>query len=260
MLIQYPDGERVLVAWNTDPRSDGMTVSNVYLVSLNPDLDSAILTEAEARLAQGTQTADDLASLAKNFARYAYPVDPSYPYTTPRTVKDIVEKITAEGVQEACGRISDARVVAIARPSRNMASGAGHVSGHNHRLDLVDRMARTFEHGGPVAYDLIEHTAVVRDGIAPQMYNSASAYAFERSVIGRLEELEEIAEIAEELALGNGTVLAYNDTDIRISAERFDDKDVFTVAMVCGDALDRQQHAGADVGQRLASGRWVVER
>ncbi|MCV9964483.1 hypothetical protein OIU34_21570 [Pararhizobium sp. BT-229] len=228
LLIQHPDGERVLVAWNADPRSDGMTVSNVYLVSLRPEIDSALLREAEARLALGTQSADDLAPLAKSFARYAYPVDPSHRYGTPRTVNEIVEKIAAEGVEKACGRISDAWVVVISRPERNMASARGIVSGHNHRLDLVERVARTFEHGGPPAYDLIEHTALVRDGLARQMFNSASAYAFERSVIGRLGEMEEIAEIAEELALGNGTVLAYNDTDIRISAERFDDKDVLT--------------------------------
>lgn len=229
LLIHYPDGERVLVAWNVDARSDdSRTISNVYLTLLRPDIDGALLREAETRLAQGTHTADDLAPLAKSFARYAYPADPGHRHGTPRTVNDIVEKVAAVGVEKACGRISDAWVVIMSRPDRNIASARAIVSGYNHRLDLVERVGRTFEHGPPTAYDLIEHTALVRGGVALQMFNSASAYAFERSVIGRLGEMEEIAEIAEELGLGNGTVLAYNDTDIRISAERFDDKDVIT--------------------------------
>jgi hypothetical protein len=225
LAIHYPSGEGMLVAWSLDPKSDERRqVHNIHLVSLKPEIDTALMEEVRSRLGTGTETIADLTQLAGRVSRFGFPVDLADPYSDPRLLSDIVERIKANGVAKGCNRISDAWVIAITGPGPDRVSGRGVVNGYSNRFDVVERVASTFEHGVMKSYDLEDHAALVQEGRSLELFNSASAYAFERIVVGHLSEIEETVDIATGFSLGNGTVLAYNDTDVRIAAQRFDDK------------------------------------
>ena len=119
-------------------------------------------------------------------------------------------------------------------PAPSASSGpqeneAGQASKLAHLETLLSAERRTLE--------LISGGAALAETLQ-DLCDSVDAHAPE----GVERDAEEVTEIdADHAAVGN-------------------DEDVFAVAMVRGDALDRLQDAGADVGERFAAGRREVER
>nr|WP_250807399.1 hypothetical protein [Neorhizobium tomejilense] len=235
LIVYHPSGERDLVAWGRDgKRSDEQRiVTNVYLIPLLPEMPRDLADQIETLLESEDAMLEAFAEVAPKAAQYAQMTDGT---DAPSVLGDIVSLIEREGVRAVCGRLAAGWVIAITDPDGASPFGRGVARDFSHRIDLVERFMQTFESNGETGFDLRRHAALVKSGAAASMFGSVAANLFERSIVGHLDDLEEIATASRELRLGGGTVLAYNDTDIRISVDEFEGKIVYR-----HDNIDRNE-------------------
>jgi hypothetical protein len=238
LAVEYADGNRDLVVWGTGKSASGATdreIVDVYLIPLLPEMPRTLSDQIETMLATGS-TLESFASIAPDAARYARPLTDEN--QIPALLQDIVARIDEQGMENVCWRISAGSVKIILNSVDEMFNSAvGVARDFSRPFDIIERFMRTFEpKAGKVSWELREHTQLVRNGTTAEMFGSVSAYQFERAIASHIDDLEEIATISSELRLGSGTVLAYNDTDIRVSVEEYDDKTVYR-----HDNIDRNE-------------------
>lgn len=233
LVVARPNAERELIVWGKDKKSDGeMTITNVYLIPLLPEMPRELSEQIEMLLDNERGTLKAFSEIASEAANYAQLTKGDR--DMPSILSDIVTRLEKEGVSDACWRISAGSVKII--DGRFGPSARGLTRDYSRRLDLVEWLVGTFEHTGDVGFDLREHAALVGKGASADMFGSVAANQFERAIVGHLDDLVEIADAARELRLGEGTVLAYNDTDIRVSVEDFEGKIVYR-----HDNIDRNE-------------------
>lgn len=228
VVIRSTTSQDLLIVWNDrDTSGPEMEVVGYHFACLKPEIDPAVTEDVEKRLATGTETFKDILPVAQAFAGNAFPVDLGDRYSAPTTLTDIIAKIRAVGIQNVGGRGWNAWATQVTHKEHATTTFRGISRHHEQRYEIVETLARTFEHGPTQSFELRDFVNIVKEGRHLEMAASVAAHAFERGVVGNLEAMNEFAEIAQELALGNGTVFAYADTDIDICAERLEDKDIF---------------------------------
>ncbi|MCS4089185.1 hypothetical protein [Rhizobium sp. BK176] len=229
LAVEYSVGNRDLIVWGPRKSASGATgreIVDVYLISLLPEMPKALSDKIETMLEAGSKL-EAFAGVVPEAARYARRATSGK--DTPSLLQDIVARIEQHGMEKVCWPISvgSVRVIINARDDR-FNSAVGNTRDFSRPFDIIDRFMRTFEpKAGEPFWELEEHTQLVRNGTAVDMFGSVSAYLFERAIVAHIDDLEEIAKIASDLRLGAGTVLAYNDTDIRVSVEELEEKTVY---------------------------------
>ncbi|MBY3158335.1 hypothetical protein HFO56_39235 [Rhizobium laguerreae] len=238
LAVEYAAGNRDLIVWGPGKSASDSTdreMVDVYLISLLPEMPQALSDKIETMLETGS-TLEAFARVAPEVARYARRVTSEK--ERPSLLQDVVARIEERGMENVCWRISAGSVKVILNShDERFNSAVGITRDFSHPFEIIERFMRTFEpKDGKVFWELRQHTQLVRNGTAVDMFGSVSAYLFERAIAAHIDDLEEIATIASELRLGAGTVLAYNDTDIRLSVEELDEKTVYR-----HDNIDRNE-------------------
>lgn len=206
LRIAFDDGEGVVITWKGEKKDD-MRMTEISIDSFYNRPDSDTLGKRDAMLQAGA-TLRELIPLAEELAQSGHPNG---------------------GVDENIGAtIGRVRLVAFDGRDEGYGTGKGFGQPFRQRIDLLERIAAVLDitSATRVDFDAEEHLQLARDGQLLPMFASAAALAFETDIVAQLPELGEIASLSSELKLGNGTILAYGDTDRHVYAVSTEEKDV----------------------------------
>lgn len=206
LRIVFDDGEGVVITWKGEKKDD-MRTTEINIESCYGRLDPDKLDKRDAMLKAGS-TLREMIPLAEDFARSGNPYGGA-----------------DEDNDAAIGRI---RLVAFDGRDEGYGTGKGFAPPACQRVDLLERITSVLDISAAVRvdFDAMEHLELARDGQLLPMFASAAALAFETDIVAQLPELGEIISLSSELKLGNGTILAYGDTDRHVYAVSTKEKDV----------------------------------
>lgn len=258
LSVRYPNEDNLLFIWKDEGKS-----TDVYVTPWRDEVPEDLMAQLEREVESGATYADitDLARRIGDYSGYRQDRDDLLFERTPLSVSDLLRLFKVHGIEKVVqvsgvGRVQSRAIIDEFKNYEGYAF-------HDNALLYVERLFSTFSAAPKELPSTSKpHAAALSAGRLLEFYVSTCAMAMKYQAKKNLDKIEQIVSASEELGLSSETVLSYNDTDIRIYAERHGDKDMFVHTNVdlfegCafGTVLTKSVEGCASIDVYLAN-RW----
>jgi len=232
LLVSLENGRRFLMPrWDAEAPAEGKQSIRVGLAEIAPDAPGPLTRAIEEALASGTAPSDELVEQAARHGGFHEDGDPDLYGDLPLSLDDVRKLVETHGIENVChGGVGSVALMIRSRGEYTYTRAYGRLGQYRD----VATLAAVMSAFGPghlkvpdENFELMPHRQAAIEGRLEELHASACAMLMDHTIGTSSDRLAEIVAKSAELGFSRTHRLAYNDTDIRIYAERIGDADVW---------------------------------